>query len=71
MSGTNPYGQSNGWSWYCDVHDTQGSADSREEAEHVARARGEFLGEECAVLVQHWRNGESTFDWDFLDPDDA
>ena len=26
----------NGWYWYCDVHDTHGNADSQDEAEYMA-----------------------------------
>jgi hypothetical protein len=31
-----------GWLWYCDVHDTHGNADSKEEAEAVSEAHEEF-----------------------------
>lgn len=43
--------------WYCDVHDTQGNADSRAEAEHVAAAHAEFFflqdpdDEPCDLLI--------------------
>lgn len=31
-----------GWMWYCDVHDTHGTANSQDEVEYVARAHREF-----------------------------
>lgn len=47
--------------WYCDVHDTQGNADSRAEAEHVAASHAEFFlhqdpeSEPCDLLVYQTR----------------
>ena len=32
----------NGWLWYCDVHDTHGSANSQSEVEYVAGAHRSF-----------------------------
>lgn len=32
-----------GWFWYCDVHDTHGNADSKEEARFIADAHKDFM----------------------------
>jgi len=32
----------NGWLWYCDVHDTHGTANSQDEVEHVAQAHRDY-----------------------------
>jgi hypothetical protein len=31
-----------GWYWYCDVHDTHGNADSKDEALHMAQAHSDW-----------------------------
>ncbi|WP_345503450.1 hypothetical protein [Pedococcus ginsenosidimutans] len=46
----------NGWLYYCDVHDTHGNADSEAEARHMAAAHSEYFAEdddeeECDVFV--------------------
>ena len=32
-----------GWFWFCDIHDTHGNADTRDEAEFIAGAHEEFM----------------------------
>lgn len=51
----------NGWLWYCDVHDTHGTANSQNEAEHVAeahRAHHESGGFEHGCHIVIWLRTE-------------
>ena len=45
-----------GWLWYCSVHDVHGTANSQEEADHLARAHTRYHDEgrfdhRCAVVT--------------------
>lgn len=62
------------WMWYCDEHDTHGTADSEEEADHMAAVHQEYkeelahdAGEDapeiCEVIVWRRTSHERTKDW--------
>lgn len=45
-----------GWIWYCDVHDSHGSADSKDEAKHMVLAHEGFFDdgdafEGCDLII--------------------
>lgn len=49
-------GTVHGWLWYCDVHDTHGTANSQDEAEHLAAAHRRYHDEgqfehRCVVVI--------------------
>jgi len=43
----------NGWLWYCDVHDTHGNADSQDEADLLADTHAMFMDDEegCDLVI--------------------
>lgn len=51
-----------GWLWYCDAHDTHGSADSKGEAEAVASAHERYKSDvdradECDIWIVEVTDG--------------